>query len=216
MSSMRLYLSSFRNGNRPEELLKLLGKSRRTALINNAQDFLSPSDRASRKDEEINRLKSIGLDPIEIDLRLYFGKPQGLEEKLASFDLIWVRGGNAFVLRRAFKQSGADKAIANLLAENKVVYGGYSAGIDMLTPSLQGAELVDEPDIVPNGYRPDIIWECLGLVPYAIAPHYKSDHPESAAIDKSVEYLIDNHIPFIALRDGEVIVIDGERQNVIR
>jgi dipeptidase E len=212
---MRLYLSSFRNGNKPEELLKLLGKGRRTALINNAQDFLPPSDRSSRKDEEIDRLKSIGLDPIEIDLRLYFGKPQGLKEKLAGFDLIWVRGGNAFVLRRAFKQSGADKVVAELLAEDKVVYGGYSAGIDMLTPSLHGAELVDEPDTVPNGYNPDIIWDCLGLVSYAIAPHYKSNHPESAAIDKSVEYLIDNHIPFIALRDGEAIVINGDEHKVV-
>jgi len=212
---MRLYLSSFRNGNKPEELLKLLGKGRRTALINNALDFLPQSDRSSRKDEEIDRLKSIGLDPIEIDLRLYFGKPQGLKEKLAAFDLIWVRGGNAFVLRRAFKQSGVDKVVAELLTEDKVVYGGYSAGIDMLTPSLHGAELVDEPDIVPDSYTSDIIWDCLGLVPYAIAPHYKSDHPESAAIDMSVEYLIDNHIPFIALRDGEVIVIDGEKQNIL-
>jgi dipeptidase E len=212
---MRLYLSSFRNGNRPEELLKLLGEGRRTGLINNAQDFLSPAERSSRMNEEIDRLKSIGLDPIEIDLRLYFDKPESLKEKLTDFDLIWVRGGNAFVLRRAFKQSGADKVIARLLAEDKIVYGGYSAGIDMLTPSLHGAELVDEPDIVPEDYRPDIIWDCLGLVQYAIAPHYKSDHPESAAIDKSVEYLIDNHIPFIALRDGETIVVDGRVQKVV-
>lgn len=212
---MRLYLSSFRNGNRPEELLKLLGKGRRTALINNAQDFLLPADRSSRRDEEIDRLKSIGLDPIEIDLRLYFGKSKSLKEKLADFDLIWVRGGNAFVLRRAFKQSGADKVVVELLTEDKIVYGGYSAGIDMLTPSLHGAELVDEPDIVPSGYHPGIIWDCLGLVPYAIAPHYKSDHPESAAIDKSIEYLIDNHIPFIALRDGEAIVVDSDKQKVV-
>ena len=212
---MRLYLSSFRNGNKSEELLKLLGNGRRTALINNAQDFLTLSDRSSRRDDEIDRLKSIGLDPIEIDLRLYFGKPEGLKEKLAGFDLIWVRGGNAFVLRRAFKQSGADKVITELLSEDKVVYGGYSAGIDMLTPSLHGAELVDEPDIIPEGYDPEIIWDCLALVPYAIAPHYKSDHPESAAIDNSVEYLIDNHIPFIALRDGEAILVDGEKQSVI-
>ncbi|HSX17733.1 MAG TPA: Type 1 glutamine amidotransferase-like domain-containing protein [Patescibacteria group bacterium] len=165
--------------------------------------------------EEIDRLKSIGLDPIEIDLRSYFDRPESLKEKLAGFDLIWVRGGNAFVLRRAFKQSGADNVVADLLAEDKIVYGGYSAGIDMLTPSLHGAELVDEPDIVPDDYQPDIIWECLGLVSYAIAPHYKSDHPESAAIDKSVEYLIDNHIPFIALHDGEAIVIKGTNQKVV-
>jgi dipeptidase E len=85
----------------------------------------------------------------------------------------------------------------------------------MLVPSLHGAVLVDEPDIVPEGYSPDVIWECLGLLPYAVAPHYKSDHPESVAIDKSVEYLIDHHIPFIALRDGEAIVINGTEHSVV-
>jgi dipeptidase E len=215
IAGMRLYLSSFRNGNKPEELLRLLGTKRRTAVINNAQDFLSADVRADKLAEELERLKGLGLEPTEVDLRLYFNKQQTLKEVLAGYDLIWVRGGNCFVLRRAFKQSGADSVISELLANDKVVYGGYSAGIDMLVPSLHGAELVDEPDIVPEGYNPDVIWECLGLLPYAVAPHYKSDHPESAAVDKSVEYLIDHHIPFIALRDGEAIVINGAEHNVV-
>ncbi len=212
---MRLYLSSFRIGNKPEELLKLLGTGRRTALILNAMDFMNAKDRADDFGREAERLKVIGLEPTEVDLREYFGKPNELKQKLSEFDLIWVRGGNAFVLRRAFKQSGADAVIPELLSEDRIVYGGYSAGIDMLTPSLHGAELVDDPHIIPEGYDTEIVWECLDLLPYSIAPHYKSDHPESAAIDKSVEYLIDNHLPFIALRDGEVIAVNGDEHRVV-
>lgn len=212
---MRLYLSSFRNGNKPEELLRLLGTGRRTALIANSMDFLDEPVRSESVGQEVDRLKSIGLEPTEVDLRQYFGKPEELKEILSTFDLIWARGGNAFILRRAFKQSGADTAIPELLAEDKVAYGGYSAGICILSPSLKGFELVDEPYAIPDGYDPEVLWDCLGIVPYAIAPHYKSDHPESAAIDKSVEYLIDHHIPFIALRDGEVIVIEGKAQRVV-
>ena len=211
---MRLYLSSFRNGNKPDALLGLLGDRRRTAVINNAADFASADERQSKVLDELNRLKSIGLEPTDIDLREYFGKPEDLRTKLAMFDLLWVRGGNCFVLRRAFKMSGADQIITDLLNEDKIAFGGYSAGIDMLTPSLHGAELVDDMNAIPDGYVSDIIWDGLNLVPYAIAPHYKSDHPESADIDKSVEYLIDNHIPFIALRDGETIVIDGNEQSI--
>jgi len=102
-----------------------------------------------------------------------------------------------------------------MLADDAIVYGGYSAGIDMLTPSLHGAELVDDPNVVPDNYNPEIIWEGLGLVAYAIAPHYKSDHPESADIEKSVQFLIDNHVPFIALRDGQAIVVNGEQQKFV-
>jgi dipeptidase E len=212
---MKLYLSSFRNGNNPEELLKLLGKGRKTALIFNAQDWKNADDRAADLAQEVERLKSIGLDPTEVDLKNYFDNSDHLKETLATFDLIWVRGGNVFVLRRAFKQSGADVAVATLVASEAIVYGGYSAGVDILQPHLHGIELVDDPNVVPDGYSNDIIWECLGLIPYCVAPHYKSDHPESADIDKTVEFYINNHIPFIALRDGEAIVIEGDAQKIV-
>jgi dipeptidase E len=52
-------------------------------------------------------------------------------------------------------------------------------------------------------------------VPYAIAPHYESDHPESAAVGRLVTHFIDEHIVFIALRDGQALVIDGEHQEVV-
>lgn len=212
---MRLYLSSFRLGNRPEKLLELLAGKRQTALISNAMDFVAQEDRATSMAQEIDRLKDIGLDPVELDLRHYFGKHEKLKKDISKFDLIWTRGGNAFVLRRAFKQSGFDEIVKNLLNDDVIVYGGYSAGIDMLTPSLHGAELVDDPNIIPEGYETRIVWECLNILPYSIAPHYKSDHPESVAIDKSVEYLINNHIFFIALRDGEAIIRNGDQEIVV-
>src|SRR5688572_16095568 len=129
MQGMRLYLSSYRNGNKPEELLKLLDGGRRTAYINNAMDFVNDQERAQSITEGFERLKGIGLEPSEVNLRDYFGRSDELKKKLKSFDLIWVRGGNVFVLRRAFKQSGADTVITELLQQDKVVYGGSSAGV---------------------------------------------------------------------------------------
>ena len=212
---MRLYLSSYRLGNKPEELLRLLKGKESTALILNAMDFVSTEDRAADLGRETERLKSIGLEPTEVDLRQYFGKPDDLKEELAGFDLLWVRGGNAFVLRRAFRQSGLDRLLPELLEKDTLVYGGYSAGNTILVPNLAGTELVDDPNLVPKGYDPEIIWEGLGIMPYEVVPHYKSDHPESADIDISVQYLIDHHMPFIALRDGQVIIVDENGQRVV-
>ncbi len=212
---MRLYLSSFRNGNKPEELLKHLGDGRRTALILNAVDSKSDADRATDYAAEADRLKAIGLVPTEIDLRDYFKKQEELKDELLKYDLIWVRGGNVFVLRRAFKRSGADVVIKELLENNEIAYGGYSAGVTVLQPHLHGIELVDQPDVVPEGYDAEVLWDCLGLLPYCVAPHYKSDHPESEAINKTVDYYIENHIPFIALRDGEAIVVNDDNQTVV-
>lgn len=212
---MRLYLSSFRSGNKPQELLRLLGNGRRTALIMNAQDWQSQEDRASDLARESGRLRDIGLEPEEVDLRHYFGDSQGLKKHLSQFDLVWVRGGNIFILRRAFRQSGADIVIPELLQADTIVYGGYSAGVCIMQPHLRGGELVDNPHTVPEGYDKEIVWDCPGLLPYCVAPHYKSDHPEAPSIDKLVGYYIDNHIPFVALRDGQAIVVNGAEQRVV-
>ncbi len=212
---MRLYLSSFRNGNKPSELLALLRGGSATAVIFNANDLAPRDVRTEALAEECDRLEKIGLNPTELDLRDYFGSSDDLTEALSRFDLLWVRGGNTFVLRRAFRQSGADRAITQLLRRDAIAYGGYSAGVCVMAPTLRGLDLVDDADAVPDGYEPLIIWEGLGLLPYAVAPHFRSEHPESAEIERVVAFYIDHHIPFVALRDGEAIVINSDREAVV-
>ena len=209
---MRLYLSSFRMGNQPGELLKLLGTGRRTAVIMNAADANSPERRTVGRVDELARLTEAGLDPVELDLREYFGRPETAKGALNGFDLVWVRGGNTFVLRRAFKYSGMDEILKEMLLNDAIAYGGYSAGIDLLTPSLHGSEKVDDPYAIPEGYKSEIVWDGLNLLPYSVAPHYRSDHPESAAVEGMVQHLIDNHILFKALRDGQAIIVNGDRE----
>ena len=102
------------------------------------------------------------------------------------------------------------------LKADSIVYGGYSAGPMMLTPSLRGAEFVDDLNLLPKEDQSDIIWVGLNLIPSALAPHYKSDHPESAAVEKEVQYLIDNHIPYKTLHDGEAIIIDGAKEVIVK
>ena len=215
MKRMRLYLSSYGLGNEPEEMLPLIRGSKRTAIIMNAQDNASLEGRAERLQREVENLTSIGLQPEELDLRDYFGKPKELEAAIAGFDYFWVRGGNVFLLRRAYKQSGFDNLLVKLLQGDAVAYGGFSAGICILAPSLEGLEIVDLKDDVSEGYDKAVVWDGLGVLEYAIAPHYKSDHPESADVDKCVDYFEENGIPYKTLRDGEAIVIDGQEERIV-
>ncbi len=211
---MRLYLSSFRLGHHPAELLRLLQGATRIAVILNAADFLSPDRRTLSKEADFALLTNLGLEPQELNLRHYFGSPEGLRRALSDFDLLWVRGGNSFVLRRAFRESGADQVIPELSADDHLVYAGYSAGVCILAPSLRGIERVDDPGVVPEGYPGAVAWEGLGVMPYSVAPHFQSDHPESPAINQVVEYFAAHNIPYLALRDGEVIVRDGASETV--
>jgi dipeptidase E len=207
---MRLYLSSFRFGDHTDKLHELLKGGTNVALIGNSMDFLQGQARSDSIKQEMERLKDIGFDPTEVDLRDYFDNPEGLRQELEQFDLIWVRGGNAFILAQAFLQSGADKVLKELLNKDILAYGGYSAGVCVLTPSLKGLETVDNPRVIPERYQEREIWEGLSILPYAVAPHYKSDHPESRMVDDAVQYFINNHMLFVALRDGEVIINNND------
>lgn len=212
---MRLYLSSYRMGNHPATMLPLIGSNKRTAIIMNAQDAKDPGRRKERLQQEIDDLTQLGLEPEELDLSDYFGSSEGLHDLVGQFGYVWVRGGNVFLLRRAFKQSGFDAVITDLLRDDRIAYGGFSAGVCILAPSLHGIELVDPLNELAEGYDSGVVWEGLGILDYAVAPHYKSDHPESDDIDKCVEYFETNQIPYKTLRDGEVIIVNGGSEELV-
>lgn len=205
---MKMYLSSFRVGGQKEKLIELY-KGRNTAIIANATDPITDlEERKSKSQREIDEFRELGLQSEDFDLRNYFGKPDQLSKDFAKYDAVWIRGGNVLTLRQAFKLSGFDKLLLEKDNDPNFVYGGYSAGICILSPSLKGLELVDEPDLKVYKEDIDTIWEGLSIVDYSFCPHYKSDHPESEAINKVVDFYIDNKILFKALRDGDVIITE--------
>jgi len=211
---MKLYLSSYGIGNNPERLQSLVGDNKRAAIIMNAQDLTTTEKRLMRLETESQNMKSLGFEPEELDLRDYFGKQEQLGQKLGEFGLLWIRGGNVFVLQRAMKQSDFDTVIGDLVTSEKLVYAGFSAGSCAATPTLHGIELCDDATAVPEGYDPEIVWEGLGFVPYSIAPHYRSEHYESEAIEDVVKYFEEHELPYKGLRDGQAIVVDGDREEI--
>jgi dipeptidase E len=205
---MRLYLSSFRMGDHPERLVELLDPPGRAAIIANAIDQAEAGERFEGVHRELDALCELGIDAQELDLRDYFGAAERLATDLTRYRLVWVRGGNTFMLRHALAASGADEILTNLLAQDALVYAGYSAGCCVLAPSLRGLELVDEPEAVAETYGVSAIWDGLGLLEYAFVPHVDSpDHPETDACDRLAEYYRAKGVAFRTLRDGEAIIV---------
>ena len=100
---MKLYLSSYRFGNKPEILRKMVGGKKHIGVIRNALDYSSDTNFINDgKSREFNALKNLGLNPIEIDLRKYFNKSHLLKKEISLLDGLWVVGGNAFLLNYAF------------------------------------------------------------------------------------------------------------------
>ena len=202
---MHLYLSSFQLGNRASELAALV-TIKHVAVVVNALDHTDPRFRRRVTQEQVSALAALGFDVHELDLRHYFGDQSGLAGRLEGVGLVWVAGGNVFLLRRAMRQSRLDEYLITRKASPSLVYGGFSAGACVTAPTLRGCEMVDMVDATADGYDPDLIWDGLGLLPYSIAPHFQSDHPDSAQVDAMVEYFTRHHVPFVTLQDGEVLI----------
>jgi dipeptidase E len=211
---VRLYLSSFKMGNCPERLVSLAGSGARAALILNALDNF-PHAREEWLSMQSEALKCLGFVPYELDLREYFGMADRLARALESATMLWINGGNAFLLRRAMRQSGFDRVIGDLLTSNRIVYAGFSAGVCCAAPTLRGVEFVDDPAAAPEGYMSETVWEGLELVDYNIAVHHQSDHSDSERIEKAVGYYQQHNMPYVPLRDGQAIVVDGEKTEVV-
>lgn len=209
---MRLYLSSFRIGGCPDRLVALAAGGRRAAVVANAMDPAPADVRHSAVELEVGALSALGFVVDEVDLR-----DAGAADDLAAYDVVWARGGNTFALRAALARSGADEAVRRLLAEDRLVYAGYSAGACVLAPSLRGLEAVDPPEAVAETYGDEVavVWEGLGVLDHAVVPHVDSPgHVESEACTTVAERYRAEGVPHVALRDGQVLVVDGDTSNV--
>ncbi|MGO9545754.1 MAG: Type 1 glutamine amidotransferase-like domain-containing protein [Rhodomicrobium sp.] len=210
---MRMYLSSFKLGNQPEEFQRLAGPVRRAAIIMNALDNF-PDQRALWLDGQTRALNKLGFSVIELDLRLHFERAGDLRAIVDGINAVWVNGGNAFILRRAMKQSGFDLLLKDALARDALVYAGFSAGAVICYRSMRGLELIDDANDAPTGYDPEIVWEGLGLLPYALVVHDSEEHANPNSPHREIAFYEANAIPYRAIRDGQALVVDGQTTKV--
>ena len=148
---MHLYLSSFLLGNRAGDLATLV-HTQKAAIVANALDHASSSVRREYAEGQILEFSRLGFEAGELDLRDYFDSRRDLSTVLDAVGLVWVTGGNSFLLRRAMKQSGFDAYITEHRASDRLVYGGFSAGACVAGPTLRGLDIVDAPDAWAEGY----------------------------------------------------------------
>lgn len=200
MGVMKLYLTSYRIPT-PDELFALLPKPAmacRVAIIPNAKDYKLPQERAESLDALIYDLAKYGFGTTVIDLREY-DDPDRLKEALQAFELLWVAGGNSFILRSEMRLSGFETIVRELL-DNGLVYAGESAGAMVAGTSLEGADVADEPDMAD-----EYITEGLGLIDKIIAPH--ADSPDFVEYINHMKKRYGNDPRVVYLRDNEALVV---------
>ena len=60
------------------------------------------------------------------------------------------------------------------------------------------------------------MWDGLGVLDRAFVPHWNSPgHPETQLVDKVVARYDTDATPYWKLRDGQVLVVDGDSATVV-
>jgi len=119
---------------------------------------------------------------------------------------IFVGGGNTFRLLDRMQRSALLAPIRER-ALGGTPYLGSSAGTVIASPTIKTTN--DMPIVQPASF------EALGLVPFQINCHYLDPDPASRHMGETREtrlreYLEENDVPVVGLREGSWIEVEGE------
>ncbi len=185
------------------EIKKFLGNKPRTAVFIPYAAVTFSFDEYCQKVEE--RFAEIGHHIVGIHT---FKNPV---KAIENADAIVVGGGNTWQLVRMLH----DRKLMNPIREkvfNETPYIGWSAGSNVACPTLRTTN--DMPIIDPNGF------ECIGLIPFQINPHYLDANPEGHGgetreqrIEEFIE--INPEIYVAGLREGTMLKLEDEELELI-
>lgn len=207
---MKLYFSSYRIP-KPEDLLALIEKPAEkiaAGIITNAKDLKPEEERVQKLEDVKNYLTNLGISrSVFIDLRQYEDTTQ-MGRALTRFDMLFVAGGNSFVLNDTMAKTGF-KAIARTLLEAGVCYVGESAGAVVAGPSLVGFELMDDANQVGDLQRTG-----LEIIPQIIVPH--NDSPDERYVGRAAHIQVRNPgVEVIALNDNQAYIVHNSTARTV-
>lgn len=128
-------------------------------------------------------------------------------EAVKNAEAIAVGGGNTFHLVREMQKLGLMDAIRDKVLAG-TPYMGWSAGSNVACPTLRTTN--DMPIVEPESFN------CMGLVPFQINPHYLDAHPTNHGGEtreqRIEEFLVANPDIYVAgLREATLLLYENNR-----
>ena len=127
------------------------------------------------------------------------------QQAVGNAEAIFVGGGNTFRLLNALYEFKVLTVIRDRVSAG-MPYLGASAGSNIAAPTIKTTN--DMPIVQPPSFA------ALGLVSFQINPHYLDPDPNSRHMgetreERLLQYLEDNEMPVIGLREGAMIRFEG-------
>lgn len=184
------------------EFLNYLEKEPTTYSVAVAVNAISTAKKKRKKTTKVKiEINGMGFDSSKIEqFDLMLRDPVQLTE----FNIIYILGGNPFLLLEEVKKSGADKVLKELAYQDNILMG-YSAGSLLFGPSLALFDYAD-PILGFNEIGLEEL-ECLGLYDFHIFPHYTDfTNQEPELISKIDEFERQSDLPTYRINDNQGII----------
>lgn len=127
------------------------------------------------------------------------------QQAIKDAEAIFIGGGNTFRLLKALYEFDLLGSIRHLVESGRPFIGS-SAGSNVAAPTIKTTN--DMPIVEPPSF------DALNLISFQINPHYLDPDPASKHMgetreERLLQYLEENEMPVVGLREGAMIRIDG-------
>ncbi|HEV2592273.1 MAG TPA: dipeptidase PepE [Gaiellaceae bacterium] len=159
---------------------------------------------ASFEPEQYTRVMEEALQPLQLEVvSTHAGADPAAE--LEHADAVFVGGGNSFRLLNELQQLHLLESLRTRVRSG-MPYLAASAGTNLACPTIRTTN--DMPIVQPSSFQ------ALELVPFQINPHYLDADPASPHLGASrsqriSEFLVQNDVPVVALREGAWLRVSG-------
>lgn len=191
---------------------EFLGLLEKAPEMNSVAVIVNASTSDKKKIKKTKKVKAqfaeMGFDSTRIGLFDLLKTPP---TDLTNFDIIYILGGNPFVLLRDVHKSGSQKVLKELAYQNKILMG-YSAGSLLLGPDLSLMQYTDSL----LGFNQIELKElsCVGLYDFYIFPHYDDFTTQAPELKSKIEAFESlSSLPIYRLNDNQgIISLNGDVQ----
>ena len=185
---------------------QLLAGCKKLVFISTASKFERYSTYAPT--QGIDKLAAMGIETTPLELSVT--PPILVYEKLIQADIVYIGGGNTFVLLEHMNKTSFTAALKAFLTKGGL-YIGSSAGACVACPNIGFIAPMDQPE------QADLAdYTAMGLVPWAVVPHFKQANTSYGVIAAEIAASLKaQHQPSIILQDHQALYIENGVMEII-